>query len=403
LVKVIIGFVLLVIIALFGYRRTFTKVHIPLGARYIYLTGTEFILVGVALGGQFIGVLDAPALRSLTPLYSLCLGFMGLIFGIQLEFNKLKRLPWRYDLIVVIQALVTMAVVFFPCWILMKYVFGTEGHPQVLGAFVLAATASCTGLTTLALLSRDLKLRKTPFIELLQYISSLDAIVGLVGVGIAFSLMHTHSPFGSHAGAGILAVGISFAIGLTTGFLLHLITQHHCSEEELGVFIIGMVLFAAGLAEYFMLSPLFVCLVTGIVMANVKGAKDRVFYLLARLEHPFYLIMLILAGAIWNVATPWAWVFAALYLGLRFAGKVMGGYLAVRSVGAHIRAPGRLGLGLMSQGGMAVAMVINFNQIHPTEYSGLVVTAVLSAVIVNELISPTLIRSVLLRTGEVKP
>ncbi len=400
--KVIIGCVLLVIIALFGYRRTFTKLHVPLGARYIYLTGTEFILVGVALGGSFIGILDAPALKSLTPLYSLCLGFVGLIFGIQLEWNKLKRLPWRYDVIVVIQALVTMAVVFFPCWILMEFAFGTEGKVQVLGAFVLAATASCTGLTTLALLSRDLKLRKTPFIELLQYISSLDAVVGLVGVGIAFSLVHTHSPFGSHLGTGVLALGIALILGLSTGFLLHLITQHHCSEEELVVFIMGMILFTAGLAEYFMLSPLFVCMITGIVMANVKGAKERVFLMLARLEHPFYLVMLILAGAMWKVATPWAWAFAALYLGLRLVGKVVGGYLAVRAVGAHIRAPGRLGWGLMSQGGIAVAMVINFNQIHPTDYSGLVVTSVLSAVIINELISPTLIRSLLLRTGEVK-
>ncbi len=403
MVKVIIGFVLLVIIALFGYRRTFTKVHIPLGAQYIYLTGTEFILVGVALGGQFIAILDAAAIKSLTPLYSLCLGFAGLLFGIQLEFDKLKRLPWRYDLIVVIQALVTGAVVFFPCWLLMKYAFGTGGTPQVLGAFVLASTASCTGLTTLSLLSRDLKLRKTPFMELLQYISSLDSVVGLVGVGVAFSLMHSQSPFGSHFGAGILAIGFSLVIGLTTGFLLHLVTQHHCSEEELVVFVIGMILFGAGLAEYLKLSPLFVCMITGVVMANVKGAKDRIFYLLARLEHPFYVVMLILAGAMWNIATPWAWGFAALYLALRFVGKVTGGYLAVRAVGAEIRAPSRLGLGLMSQGGIAVAMVINFSQIHPTGYSGLVVTAVLSAVIINELISPTLIRSLLIRTGEVKP
>ena len=401
MVKVIVGFVLLVVIALVGYRRTFTKLRLPLGARYIYRTGTEFILVGLALGSQLMGILDEKALHSLTPLYTLCLGCVGLVFGIQLEFDKLKRLPWRYDLIVIIQALVTMGVVFFPCYLLMRYVFGSGGSVQLLGAFVLAATASCTGLTTLALLSRDLRLRPSPFMELLRYISSLDAVVGLVGVGIAFALMHTQSPFGEHFGAGALAIGISLTIGIAAGFMLNLLTQFHCSEEELLLFVVGIILFAGGLAEYFKLSPLFVCLIAGILVANVRGARDRIFFILARLEHPFYVVMLILAGAVWHVDTPWIWAFAAMYLALRFVGKVAGGYLAVRTVGADIRAPGRLGLGLMSQGGIAVAMVLSFNQVYPTG-SGLVVTSVLSAVIVNELISPTLIRGVLVRTGEVQ-
>ena len=50
-----------------------------------------------------------------------------------------------------------------------------------------------------------------------------------------------------------------------------------------------------------------------------------------------------------------AWALAALYLVMRTVGKVTGGYLAVKTVGADIRAPGRTGMGLLSQGGMAVA------------------------------------------------
>ncbi len=402
MVKIIIGLVLLVIIALFGYRRTFTKIHLPLGARFLYLTGTEFILVGVALGGDLIGLLDPESLHALTPIYTLCLGVAGLIFGIQLEVDKLRRLPWRYDLIVLIQALITMAVVFVPSWLLMRHVMGPQGPPQVLSAFVLAATASCTGLTTLSLLCRDLKLDRTPFIELLRYISSLDPAVGLVGVGVAFALVHTHSPFGQHWGTGLLALGITLALGVSTGVLLHLLTQFQCSEEELMVFIIGTVLFAGGLAEYFKLSPLFVTLITGMLLANVRGAKDRIYVILSRLEHPIYISMLILAGAMWTITSTWALVFAALYLGLRFAGKVVGGYVAVRVSGVNLRAPGRIGFGLMAQGGMAVAMVLNYNQVHPTQYAGLVTTSVLAAVIVNDLLSPTLMRSVLVQSGEVE-
>jgi hypothetical protein len=50
--KVTIGVAILLIIALIGYRRTFTRRQLPIGARLVYLTGTEFILVGVALSAS---------------------------------------------------------------------------------------------------------------------------------------------------------------------------------------------------------------------------------------------------------------------------------------------------------------------------------------------------------------
>ncbi|MFH2006354.1 MAG: cation:proton antiporter [bacterium] len=401
MVKVIIGAVLLLTIGLAGYRRTFTKLRLPLGARYIYLTGTEFILVGLALGSSFLGLLDESTIRGLTPLYSLGLGFIGLLFGIQLELNKLLRLPRHYFLVVVVQALVTMGVVFLPCWFLLRHVFGAGGGDQLLAAFVLAATASCTGVTTLVLMSREKRLRSTPFLELLRYIASLDAVVGLCAVGIAYGLMHDHTPFGAHFGAGALAIGIALAIGLIMGLLFHVLTQIRCTEEELLIFVMGIILFAGGMAEYLKLSPLFVCMLTGITMANISNARDRIFFVLARLEHPFYVVLLILAGAIWRVDTSWAWIFAALYLALRAAGKVTGGYLAPRAVGVDIAVPRRLGFGLISQGGIAVAIVLNYHLMYPSRYTSVVVTSVLLAVIINELVSPVFIRNLLRRAGEV--
>ena len=37
----------------------------------------------------------------------------------------------------------------------------------------------------------------------------------------------------------------------------------------------------------------------GITLANLPGSNDRIFNLLARLERPFYIVFLVLAGAIW--------------------------------------------------------------------------------------------------------
>jgi len=402
LLKAVVGIVLLLAIALIGYRKTFTRLRLLRGAGYVFLTGTEFILVGVALGGALLGILDDGTLRSLTPLFTLGLGFIGLIFGIQLDIKKIIRFPVRYSLIAFIQAVVTLAVVFAPSYLLMHRVFDAPDDTILLGSLVLAATASCTGLTTTALLNRELRLKNSPSVELLRYVSGLDAVVALVAIGFTFCLMHPHSPFGGRGGSSVLWFALSLGIGMSMGFLLHLLTRIRCSEEELLIFVLGMVLFSGGLAQYFRLSPLFICMILGITMANLPGARDRVFAVLAGLEHPFYIVLLILAGAIWRVGTPWAWIFAALYLCLRTGGKLLGAYLALRAAAGELRAPRRMGLGLVSQGGIAVAIVINYQQVFPTDLSGVVVTSVLTAVIINELISPTLTKNVLVRAGEIE-
>ncbi|MBW1872440.1 MAG: hypothetical protein JRJ19_10265, partial [Deltaproteobacteria bacterium] len=61
--KIVVGVALVILIALLGSRRTFTKVRLPLAARHIYLTGTEYILVGLCLGGLLLNLLDESSLK----------------------------------------------------------------------------------------------------------------------------------------------------------------------------------------------------------------------------------------------------------------------------------------------------------------------------------------------------
>jgi len=401
--KVTLGVALLLLIALAGHRRTFTRLHLPVGARLIYLTGTEFILVGVALGDTLIGLLDEQTVRSLTPLFSLGLGVVGLIFGIQLELEKILRFPASYLSMAGIQALVTLLAVSWPCYLVMRPLFGGDDLVIGVAALTLGATAACTAQTALALVGREFDLRGARVMELLRYISSVDAVFGLVVLGFAFCLMRSEPVIGLDAGVSLQWFALSLGIGSAMGFLLYLITRIRCREEELLIFVIGMVTFSSGIALYLELSPLFINTMMGLVVANLPGSKNRIFNLLVRLEKPFYIVFLVLAGAIWRPGSPWVLTLTALYLCLRLVGKLAGGYLAARAAAPDPRPPRGLGLGLLSQGGMAVAMVMNYYQLSSTEMTSAVVTTVLLAVILNELLSPALAQSVLRTAREITP
>ena len=406
MVQIILGLALLLLIAFIGHRATFTR--LPIGARLLYLTGTEYILVGFALGDELIGLLDEDTLRSLTPLFSLGLGMVGLIIGIQLDRTKISQFPRRYLWATLLQALVTIVVVFVPCTWFLRAVLGADDTTAMLGGLVLASTAGCTAQSALALLGQEYGLRRAPVLELLQYISALDAVVGLALFGFALCLLPEHAPLGVPTARALQWFLLSLALGGAMGVLLHLLTRARCPDEELLIFVIGVALFSSGLALTFRLSPLLINLVLGMVAANLPGAQTRIFNLLTRLEKPFYVLFLVLAGAIWKPASGWALALAGGYLVLRLLGKLSGGYLAAyvaadpRPPGlADPHPPGTLGLGLLSQGGVVLAMVMSYHQLAPSKVTGLVVTAVLAAVIVNELAAPGLVRRVLRRAGEI--
>ena len=399
MLKVITGIALLLCIALIGYRRTFTSFSLPAGARLIFLTGTEFILVGAALGSGMIGLLDSATISSLTPIFCLGLGFIGLIFGIQFEYDKIKLFPDRYILIALIQAVVTVAVVFFPFYFILAYLFDGDRQPILFASLVLAITAGCTAQTSLALLSRESYMAGSKLMELLRFISSFDALLGLTYFGFILCLMHAFSPFGFERGIGFQWLAVSLAMGVVMGFILHLLTQVNCSDKELLIFVFGLIVFSGGISLYFRLSPLFINMVIGITAANLPGSKERIFNLLARMEKPIYIIFLILAGAIWHLGSPWAIMLSIIYVALRCAGKILGGFLASGTVPKQSRPSPWLGLGLISQGGIVIAMVMSYYQLSGSIVTDVVVTIVLVSVILNELAGPSLAGNLLKRAA----
>jgi Kef-type K+ transport system membrane component KefB len=389
--RIVAGIVLLLIIALVGSRWSFTRVRLPLMRVPLYLTGTEYILVGVVLGPHLLGLLDAAAVRGLQPLLSLALGWIGLLFGVQLERARIRLFPRQHLAVAVIQGLVTLGCCFVGLlWLVPRC--GVGGGAVEVVALALAAVAVPTAQSSLALIQRQRVGRPPPVLELLRYVAGVDGVVGLVAMGCLFCLGHTRSIIGLERMFFWQCLLLSLVLGGATGVLLHLLTRLRCTQQELLLFIIGVVVFAGGAADYLGLSPLFVTLLGGLLVANVRGEKTRIMRALAVLERPIYLVVVLVAGAQLVPVEPLsgAAALAGGYLVLRVAGKAIGGWLAVRLWPGPVRLPGRIGLGLLSQGGLAAAMTVEFHRGHVGGAGDVVLAVVLVAIVVNELVSPAL-------------
>lgn len=396
--KLVLAAVLVTALAFAGSRlpklkQRLSGVRLPLGLQSLLLSGSEFVLVGLLLGQAGLGLLDERTLTGLYPFVGLGLAWIGLLFGVQWEARVLRSLAPAGVIAALGQAALTGALLVVPFYYLFAHFFPLEREFALVGAVAVAAAASDTAQSGLALVLRHLggaeAVRRRPLVQLLRYVTDLDGLVGVFAIGVAacVPVLHPSHPL-------VFWLAASLGLGLVLGLLVVLLVAHRVSEDELRLIVLGTVLFSGGISLHLSLSPLLVNLVAGAVVANLAGARARgpIRNVLMRGEHAIYVLFLIAVGADWNLGTVAVAALVGAYLVLRSAGKIAGAWLCFRSWRNRLPQVSGLGLGLLSHGGMAVAIVVNLQQIHRSELTDAVISIVLVGVLVSELVGTSLLR-----------
>lgn len=393
---------LLVLIGLLGAQLSFSQRQVPLGPRIFVAIGGPFLFLGFILGPHLTAVLSQDTLELLTPLIALGLGWIGLLFGLQLDRDHLRQFPRSYLLLAWLQASIAFVIVFAVAYLIADAWLAFRFEAVLLAA---AATACVSTPAAIALVSNTYMARGQ-VTRFLFYVASLDAAVGILALGLTHAAHHNRL-LGSGVALSLFEwFVISTLLGAFFGVLFVSLTRIRPRSQELVLLLIGLVLFAAGTAFYLSLSPLFICMITGIVIGNLSPMRRRVYAALSAWEKPIYIMMLVLAGALLQFSSWWIFPLVAAYVASRVLAKWIGGLVAVRVGPKEIQPPARFGLALTPQGGLSLAMAISFVLIYvpavpefATEVNLLFATVVL-AVGISDLIGPFLVRDVLERAGE---
>jgi hypothetical protein len=199
---------------------------------------------------------------------------------------------------------------------------------------------------------------------------------------------------------------INLAVGVSSGVLFHLFLGPRTQPQEaeggsrLFVALAGAIVVASGASYYLNLSPIYTNLVLGFILANSGSAHRDVTRLLLNTERPVYLALLIFAGAAWSPSSPEllfvAPLFVIIRLGARFIGGWVGGALVAPPA---LRAPW-LGRALLAQGGIAVALAVNYTQVRPDLNGDLILTATLVSVLLFDIVASREVSEVVSRTAE---
>lgn len=388
--KLLLAIVLIVLIALIGSRLTFFSRRLTMGLKNIIFTGTEYIFLGVVLGSFGFNLLDSVTLIKLEPFLFFGLSWIGFLFGLQFEVKRLKELPRRYFSITAIQSSIVFVLVSFVSWYFFKIFALIPENLLLLASITLGSAASCTAQSAIAIVSHNFRIENKGLLELMRYISSVDGLFALLFFAAALCVL----PCGGFVDPGFLKsagwVAMSLGMGVLPAFVLIFLSRTRFTQQEYMVFLIGVIMFCGGLAERLNYSSLVAGLVCGIVTANFCPHRLRALSIVVHAEKSIYIALLILLGAGWNFRLDAALIVAVIYFVSRLIGKIAGVYTATRIFKPKYVVPPQLGLGMISEGGLAVAIIINVSLLYPA-LSDVMITIIVLSVIVNEYISPALI------------
>ena len=100
---------ILISLALVGAQISFSTANIAAGPRLLFRTGTHFIVLGFVVGPSALGLVTREALEHLFPFFALGFGWIGFLFGMQLERDTVRAFAGHLHRFAAGQALLTFA------------------------------------------------------------------------------------------------------------------------------------------------------------------------------------------------------------------------------------------------------------------------------------------------------
>lgn len=364
-----------------------------IGRRFLVVSGAEYLLLGVLLGPAVSGLINPEVVGGFAPIMTLAVGWVGALVGAQFYVPALVQIPGVFFRIALIEALASFAVVSAVVALALVQLVGVPVAESVLPALALGAVATASAPSGIAFIAHRLG-RSDPVVRQLQVSTAVDAAVAVVGFGLLLSAVHAAPPLAVRAPTPTEWAVITFAIGIVGGALFHLFLGGESEGDRLFIALAGAIVLVSGAASYLGLSPLLPAMLAGAILVNTSRSRVRIAEVLSGVERPIYYVLLVFAGAAWPTEGL-SWLLpVVVFLAARTLAKVGSAWLgAALSEGLPVLGPG-WGRALLGQGGLAVAIALDYQLQGGALLPELVVTAALVSVLLTDLTSARLARSV---------
>lgn len=244
---------------------------------------------------------------------------------------------------------------------------------------------------------------ESDFSNKLLSIVALDDAWGLIlfSVGIAFiSMLNGTGNSVDSITHAVHDIGGAIFLGLVVGLPAAYITGRIKSGQPMLTEALGLVFLCGGLAIWLEVSFLIASMVMGVVIANLAKHHEYPFHAIEGIEWPFMVVFFVVAGASLELSQlSQVGLIGLSYILLRTAGKTLGGFVGATFAGSDPLTRRWMGPALLPQAGAAMGMALVAAHQLP-QHQQILLTIVIGATIIFEIIGPVFTRIALRKTTE---
>jgi len=370
------------------------------GTHLMKITGiVGYIVTGIIIGPEILGIIHLSSVEIET-MTNVALGFVAFIIGGELTISLLRKIGKSIIAIIIGESIGAFFVVFIGVYILtnnlsLSILFAAMAPASApAGAVAVIHEYKAKGKLTNAILA---VVGFDDGLAVLIYAFSI-AIVGVILSGVFSVSTMLFEP--------IRNIGGAILIGTSIGLIFGVIFKRLIEREEIIALSITAIFITAGLSVLLDVSLILSCMSLGMIIINLYPQDNKpVFEHIKSISLPIYILFFVIAGINLHLGLLISiGVIGIIYIICRSIGLIGGSYLAALASKADPVIRNNIGLGILSQAGVAIGLsLIAFNKLsdlgHP-ELGKLIVTVVAATSVVFEIIGPLSARFAIIKSGE---
>ena len=373
--------------------------------KYKFPQVVGFIVMGVILGPSLLNIVPLELSNELVFISEIALGLIGFDIGSHLLLRELRTLGRSLILILIFEALGTFALVTTGIYLI------TRSWPTAL-IFGALSSATDPAATVDVLAEYD---AKGPLTTSLLAVVGMDDGMALLLYSISAAVVES---LFSNSGTLLLArifelplieMGGSVLLGLSIGLLLDTILSRMKRFHDAMAVSIGFVLLSVGFSQALGLSLILTSMVLGMVVVNRHSDHSlHIRYTIEQAGPVIYVLFFALVGSRFQISNlPTMGLLGLGYIFLRIMGKISGAWTGGVIGKALPVVRSNLGLGLLSQAGVAVGLALSSAQrfarfgASGQALGHLVIAVVACTTFLAQIIGPIGVKFAIGRAGEI--